>query len=167
MTKRLIEHDVKEAIEWTKMLQSAIDRRDAKPRAYALEKLRDALSRLDMRVNNSNPDWGYTTPPRRGSNHIGVDWDDDGWKVHDKNRGVILHLSRDEATELLRSITTPSPVAQDVREALEEARIVISTADDVARDLGGQKDDSEERAEYLRVIGLIDQTLAVLSGEAK
>ena len=43
--------------------------------------------------------------------------------------------------------------------ALEESRMIIATCDDIARDLGGQSDDSEERSEYLRVIDQIDDAL--------
>jgi len=64
------------------------------------------------------------------------------------------------APTLLRERDNARATVKLMREALSDSRLIISTCDDIARDLDGQSDDSEERAEYLRVIDLIDDALA-------
>jgi hypothetical protein len=49
-------------------------------------------------------------------------------------------------------------VDKAIREVLEDARIMISTMDDIERDLGGN--DPEERARYNSMIDRIDAVLA-------
>lgn len=51
--------------------------------------------------------------------------------------------------------------AKMIREALEEARIVITTCDDVERDLGGN--DKEQRAVYNSAIEKIDAALLAIT----
>jgi hypothetical protein len=63
--------------------------------------------------------------PSPGTNQIGADYDDGGFKIHTKDRGVILHLSLEEAGQLASQIGQPQPV-QGVPTAEECYDAVIS-----------------------------------------